>query len=106
MKPSLKIKAFSLDTEAIEQGQMIDMLDKTIMLNHGQMLSKAKNLKTLCKHLLSTSIFSNIFCSSEFSNCMFLLIILSILQMVVYAVTHEQSSNNNLFNRITVHHWT
>ena len=78
------------------------------MLNRGQiMLSKSENLITLCKRLLLMLSCSSVFCSSEFSNCMFSLIVLSILRMVTLslsALTHEQSSNNNLFNRITVHH--
>ena len=98
---SLKIQAFSPDTEVMEQEQVIEMLDKLIMLNRGQiMLSKSENLITFCKRLLSI-----LSCSSVFFNCMFSLIVLSILWMVTQsAVTHEQSSNNNLFNRITVHH--
>ena len=53
MKSTLKIKAFSRDTEVIEQEQVIEMLYKPIILNCGQvMLSKSKNLNTLCKHLL------------------------------------------------------
>ena len=45
MKFSFKIKAFSLDTEVIEQEQVIEMLVKPIMLKYSQiMLSKSKNL--------------------------------------------------------------
>ena len=41
MKSSLKFKAFSPDSGVIEQEQVIEMLDKPIMLNPGQiMLSK------------------------------------------------------------------
>ena len=48
MKSSLKIKAFSPDTEVIEQEQVIEMLNKPIMLNRGQiMLLKSENLITL-----------------------------------------------------------
>ena len=72
---SLKNKAFSPDTEVIKQEKVIEMLDKLIMLNCGQiMLSKSENLITLCKHLLSI-----LSCSSVFFNCMFSLIVLSIL---------------------------
>ena len=42
---SLKIQAFSPDTEVMEQEQVIEMLDKLIMLNRGQiMLSKSHNI--------------------------------------------------------------
>ena len=76
----LKIKAFSPDTEVIIKEQVIEMLDKLIMLNHGQiMLSKSENLITLCIRLLSILSYSSIYCSSEFSNCMFSQIVLIIL---------------------------
>ena len=76
MKFSLKIQAFSPDTEVNEQEKVIEMLDKPIMLNCGQiiMLSKSENLITLCKCLLSI-----LSCSNEFSNRMFSPIALSIL---------------------------
>ena len=45
MKSSLKIQTFCPDTEVIEQEQVIKMLDKLLMFNHGQiMLSKSENL--------------------------------------------------------------
>ena len=75
MKSSLKIQTFSPDTEATEQEQVIEMLDKLIILNRGQiMLSKSENVITLSKCLLSI-----LNCSSVFFNCMFSLIVLSIL---------------------------
>ena len=79
-KFSLKIQAFSPDTEVIEQEKVIEMLDKPIMFNHGQIikLSKSENFIT-CKGLLSILSCSSVFCSSEFSNCMFSLIVHSIL---------------------------
>ena len=62
---SLKIQAFSPDTEVIEQELVIEMLDKLIMLNRGQIVfSKSENLITLCKRLLSVLI-----CSSGFTDC-------------------------------------
>ena len=78
MKSSLKTKDFAPDTEVIEQEQVTDVLDKPILLNFGQiMLSKSEYLITLCKRLLSI-----LSCSSEFSNCMFSIIVLSIIWMV------------------------
>ena len=75
-KSSLKIQAFSPDTEVIEQEQVIEMLDKLIMLNRGQiMLSKSENLITLCKRLLSILSCSSVFCCSVFFNCMFSLFV-------------------------------
>ena len=38
MKSSLKFKAFTADTEAIEWEQVIDKLDKSITLNRGQIM--------------------------------------------------------------------
>ena len=38
MKFSLKFKAFTADTEAIEWEQVIDKLDKPITLNRGQIM--------------------------------------------------------------------
>ena len=35
-KSSLKLKVFALDTEVLEREQVIEMLDKPIMLNRGQ----------------------------------------------------------------------
>ena len=82
-KSALKIQAFSPDTEVIEQEQVIEMLDKLIMLNRSQIiLSKSKNLITLFKRLLSVLSCSSVSCSSEFSNCMFSLIILAISWIV------------------------
>ena len=47
-RKSLKFKVFSPDTEITEREQVIAMLDKPIMLNHGQvMLSKVPELHTI-----------------------------------------------------------
>ena len=44
MKFSLNFKTFSPDTEVIEQEQVIDMLDKPIMLNHCQIAPEYHNI--------------------------------------------------------------
>ena len=80
MRSSLKIKAFFPNTEVIELQKVIEMSDKLIMLNRGQiMLSKSENLITLFKRLLSILSCSSVFCSSAFSDCIFSLIVLRIL---------------------------
>ena len=68
----LNFKAFSPDSEIIEGEQVIEMLDKPVMFNCGQiMFSKSQILITLCKHLLSVLSGSSVL---KFSNCMFLLL--------------------------------
>ena len=72
MKSSLKIKAFSPDTEFIEQKQVID---KPIMINHSQiMLSKSENLiifVNICFQYLLQQCFLQqwIFQLHVFTNC-------------------------------------
>ena len=47
-KSYLKFKAFSHDTEVIEQEQVIEMLSKPVMLNHDQtMLSKVPESRNI-----------------------------------------------------------
>ena len=80
------------------------MLHKLIMVNHGQIMLSKVPKSHIGKYLLlilSYNSLLRIFQLHVFTNC-----IQYFMNgyLIFTCITHEQSSNNNLFNRITVHH--